>query len=147
MINTAGVAEIDAGERILERSGSRGEVVERLRDRIDLLLPNDRILIELVLSGAVTRARAAELLGVPAGTVSRRVKRVSERLYNPIVGALMEPRCPLSPDYRQVGVEHFLTGLTLGALAAKHGIGPREVRRRIEFVRGWYRGLVARGMR
>ena len=101
--------------------------------------------MELVLSGAVSKSRAAALLGLPPWRVARRIRKVSARLYCPIVAALMEPRCPLAPSYRQVGVEHFLTGLSARTLAARHQMREGEVRRVIQFVRGWSRGVVARG--
>ena len=112
----------------------------RLRERIDLLPPSDRLLVELVMSGAVSRKRAAELLGVEPGTVTRRLRRISARLHDPIVRELMMDRCPLAADYRQIGVEHFLTGLSAEKLGHRHGIRASEVRRMLQFVRGWCRG-------
>lgn len=144
MINTAEVREIEAGVSILTRSGTGEQVLARLRERIDFLLPDDRLLVELILSGTVSRARAAALLNLPPWRVTRRLRTVSARLHDPLVAALMEPRCPLAPDYRQIGVEHFLTGLSAGKLAAKHSMRPGEVRRMIQFIKGWHRGFLWR---
>lgn len=141
MINTAEQREIEAGERI---SRVDDETPAKLRQRIELLLPDDRLLVELIMGGTISRRQAAQLMKLGTGTVTRRMQRIGARLHDPIVRHLMEPKCPLPPDYRQIGVEHFLAGLSSKKLAAKHGITSGEVSRMIEYVRGWHRGLSQR---
>jgi hypothetical protein len=142
MINTAERWEIEAGTKITREPV--GELLPRLRERINLLEPKDRLLVEMVLSGAVSRRRAGALLNMPTGTVSRRVQRICARLHDPIVRELMDPHCNLAADHRQIGVEHFLGGLTTHQLARKHDMNPADVRGMIEYVRGWHRGVSTR---
>src|SRR4051794_38433568 len=88
----------------------RPAAFDLLKERIELLDRDDQILLELTLSTNVSQRRIAEMLGVEPGTVTRRLQRLSRRLRDPLVVRLLDPRCPLGPDYRQIGVEHFLAG-------------------------------------
>ena len=132
-------------QRVLEAAEPVRRVVPNsrpgLRQRIDLLKPQDRLLVELAINADLTRRRIAELLKLPPGTVTRRINKLSARLHDPTVGRLLDPRCPLSPQQRQIGVEHFLTGLSARELSTKHQIPDAQVWRVIEYVRGWSRGL------
>src|SRR4051812_13593373 len=86
-----------------------GKALAGLKQRISLLRPEDQVLVELSLSGTASRRRIAELLKRPAGTVTRRLQRLASRLHDPMVLWLLDVGCPLSPQQRQIGVEHFLT--------------------------------------
>ena len=57
-----------------------------------------------------------------------------------MVAALFDPRCPLAPEYRQLGIEHFLLGASMNQLADKHRLPFPHVRRIIIFLRGWHKG-------
>ena len=142
MINSAERWEIEAGTKIGYEPTAYA--LAELREKIDLLEPQDRLLVELVFSGSVSRRRAGELLKMEPGTVSRKLRRIGARLHDPIVRELLEPHCNLAADYRQIGVEHFLTGLSSQELARKHGMRAAEVRKMIEYVRGWHRGVCIR---
>ena len=139
-MRTSTTFELESGCAI-QNGGST--VTESLRERIDLLKPNDRLLIELALSGNHSHRRIAELLEIEPGSVSRRVRRVARRLHEPVVRRLMEERCPLPAEYRQIGVEHFLTGMSTKELAEKHGVAAGQVRRVVQFLRWWSRGTSA----
>jgi hypothetical protein len=132
--------------RVLER-GSRVRVeseelaaAKSVLGRAALLPPRDRLLVELALR-RVTHRRIGELMKLPPGTVTRRIHRLSKRLHDPVVIALLDERCPLEPDIRQLGVERLLVGMTDKELAAKHELRRGEVRKRLEYISGWYRGL------
>jgi hypothetical protein len=90
--------------------------------------------------GASYRTIARALKRSP-GSVSRAVRRLGRRLNDPLVVELLDPDCPLDPVYRQIAVEHFLTGLSVPRLAEKHARPPAEVRRIVHFVRTWHRGV------
>jgi len=111
--------------------------------RAELLDPDDRLLVRLALHNGVSRRQLAQVLHIPAGSVTRRLQRLGARLNDPIVVALLEPRCPLSPEYRQLGVEHFLQGRSLRQLADAHRMAIGEVRRVLAYLRGWHRGITA----
>src|SRR2546421_10394578 len=63
-----------------------------LLQRAALLPPEDRLLIEL-LQRNTTRRQIADILKQPPGTVCRRIQRLGRRLHNPVVIALLDPRC------------------------------------------------------
>jgi hypothetical protein len=97
-------------------------------------------LFELLAGGASYRL-IARVLCVPAGTVCRRARRIGARLHDPLVVALLEERCPLAPEIRQMGIEHFLAARSARQIAEMHRMSPGQVRSALEFVRGWHNGI------
>jgi DNA-directed RNA polymerase specialized sigma24 family protein len=135
--------EQDVIERA-RRTGRHAEPVDAkslsgLRKRISLLREDDQVLVELAMSGTASHRRIAELVKRPAGTVSRRLQKLAARLHDPIVLGLLDEDCPLSPQQRQIGVEHLLTGLSVRDLAAKHQIPLTAVMRHLHSLRDWHR--------
>src|SRR5688572_33374230 len=84
-----------------------GDQREILR-RAELLPPRDRLLVRLSLNNGVSRRQLGEVLNLRPGSVTRRLQRLGARLNDPLVVALLREDCPLAPEYRQLGVEHFL---------------------------------------
>jgi len=115
------------------------------RQRLDLLPMRDRAIVELTLRSNLSRSGIARALGMAPGQVSRRLRVLYARLHDPLVVALFDPRCPLAPEYRQLGTEHFLLGLSTRELAEKHQLGLVEVRQMLAYVRGWQKGVTGRG--
>lgn len=113
---------------------------EALTRRIALLPEEDRALLELIRHDA-SRRRIAGLLRITPGALCRRVQKLAKRLHDPQVAALMDERCALPPEIRQIGVEHLLLGVSIRDLATKHELTTHEVKTRLNFARGWYRGL------
>ena len=111
---------------------------DALRQRIGLLDRDDQVILELALNAAMTHRRIADILGIEPGNVSRRIRRLGRRLHDPLVARLLDPRCPLGPDYRQIGVEHFLAGRTIAQIAARLGRSRASVRMTLEHVRAWH---------
>ena len=143
MINVSRSSILEYGTH-LRSLGTAGDADDDLRRRVELLLPADRALATLVMRGQASHRQIASLMKCTPGTVSRLIRRLSNRLHDPRVIALLHPQCPLEPEYRHVGVERFLQGKSIKAIAAAHELSPREVRRRIEAINFWYRGLAAR---
>ena len=108
--------------------------------RASLLPERDRLLVELALR-RVTHRRIGELMKLPPGTVTRRIQRLSKRLHDPIVIARLDERCSLDPDLRQLGVERLLIGMSGREISAKHEIKRDQIKRRLEYIHGWFRGL------
>jgi DNA-directed RNA polymerase specialized sigma24 family protein len=135
-------------QSILERSAvvqaAAAEPADGLWQRVALLRREDRLMVELALRSGRSHRQIAELLRRTPGTVSRALRRLSRRLHDPLVLALLHPDCPLDGETRQIGVEHFLVGLSGVELAQKHDLPAAEVRRSFAFIRLWYRGLAAR---
>jgi hypothetical protein len=135
--------------RVLERMEKKkwGEWEEGKKEvlrRARWLLPEDRKIVEMVIGAQATARQAAAWAGVPAGTVSRRIARLARRLRDPVVAVLLEERCPLIEEYRQLGIEHFLQGLPERELADKHQMTRHEVCRILQFIRGWQKGISIR---
>jgi hypothetical protein len=120
-----------------------GDGQRALLKRAELLDPDDRLLVRLAVHNGVSRRQLAQVLHIPPGSVTRRLQRLGARLNDPIVVALLEPRCPLAPEYRQLGVEHFLQGRSMRQLADAHRMALCEVRQMIAYLRGWHRGITA----
>ena len=132
--------QIPGSARVREQRDTCSNVLTRA----GMLQPDDRILVELALKKRLTNLQLSQLLSVDAGTVSRRLHRIVNRLHDPVVVALIRPDCPLPPDYRQVALEHLLHGMTLRQIADRHLMRASQVRRMIEHVRGWHRGIACR---
>jgi len=133
--------------RVLERAtpveptlADDDRATRKLMQRAALLLPSDRVLVELALR-RVTHRQIATLLKMAPGTVTRRIQRLSRRLHDPLVVALLDEKCPLEPDIRQLAVEKLLIGLSEAQLAAKHELSLSELKKRLGFVTGWHQGI------
>jgi DNA-directed RNA polymerase specialized sigma24 family protein len=115
-----------------------------LLKRAEFLPPEDRQWIELVIKNHLTQRQIAELFHIPAGTVCRRLRKIVNRLCDPLVVAVLTPRNPLPAEHRQLAIECWLHGMTRAQLAELHQISSYEVHRMLEHVRGWYRATLMR---
>jgi DNA-directed RNA polymerase specialized sigma24 family protein len=97
----------------------------------------DRALLEMALSRQLTRRKIAGLLGIEAGTVSRRVQRLVTRLGDPLVVALLERPGRLPDEFRQLGIEYFVQKRSIEDLADLHRVSRAQVLKMIHYVRGW----------
>ena len=129
--------------RVRVKPISRAGEPKALLQRARLLDREDRLLVELVLQGNVTRKKLSEVFQIKPGTVSRRLQTLAARLNDPLVIDLLDDSCPLAPEYRQVGVEHFLLRHSAVAIAEKHAMALRDTRDMLIFIRGWHRGIRA----
>lgn len=120
-----------------------GGMSPTLMKRTALLPTRDRAIVELTLRANLSRAGIARALGMAPGQVSRRLRQLYARLHDPLVIALSDDRCPLPPEHRQLGLEHFLLGLRVPQLADKHRLTGGEVRRMLSYLRGWQSGMIA----
>jgi DNA-directed RNA polymerase specialized sigma24 family protein len=119
------------------------DIQKALLKRAAVLPSKDRLLVELLVRGETPRRQIAELLKLTPGTVCRRAQRLSRRLYSPLVIALFDNKCPLSDEYRQLGVEHFLLGMPTRQIAEKHEMPVTQVRRALTTISGWFRGVTS----
>jgi hypothetical protein len=58
-----------------------------------------------------------------------------------MVVALVENRGSLPDEYRQIGIEHFLQGMSGPQLADRHQMSAYQVRRIIEYLKVWREGM------
>jgi hypothetical protein len=110
---------------------------EDLRRYADLLDQEDHLLLTLTETAMGHRA-IARILRVAPGSVSRKLRDLERRLRDPICRRLFDPHCPLSPAYRQVGVEHFFIGKPLGRIARETGQTFAAVRLIVDHVKLWH---------
>jgi DNA-directed RNA polymerase specialized sigma24 family protein len=128
-------------EDLRARGRARTRISPALAQRLAILPSRDRAIVELTMSAKLTRAGIARALGMAPGQVSRRLRVLYQRLHDPLVVALFDPACPLPPEHRQLGIEHFLLGLAVNQLADKHGMRWSAVQSMLTFVRGWHNGM------
>jgi DNA-directed RNA polymerase specialized sigma24 family protein len=143
-MNVCKTIVLESGQRLTRSSA---EVPDDLWERIALLPADERTLLELSLRVGASYRTIARMLKRSPGSVCRSIRRLGRRLHDPLVVALTDRDCPLDPTYRQIAVEHFLTGLSVPRLAKKHQRPPAEVRRIVHFVSHWHRGVGRRSSR
>ena len=105
--------------------------------RILFLDPADRKLLQLTLRGTLTRREVGLLLGLPCGTVTRRLHALLQRLHDPLVVALVEEGQFLPELHREVGLAFFLRNLSQAQIEREFGLSRYAVKRMLEYVRGW----------
>jgi DNA-directed RNA polymerase specialized sigma24 family protein len=137
-MNVSKTIVLESGTRL---TPARLEPPDGLWERIALLRPDDRTLLELSLRAGASYRVIGRALKRSPGSVSRAIRRLGRRLHDPLVVGLLHRDCPLDPVYRQIAVEHFLTGLSVPELSRKHERSIPEVRRIVHFVRTWHRGI------
>jgi IS30 family transposase len=141
VLESQAVAKISSRLRPNLADAASGEIMQRAA----ALLPDDKLLLEMTVVNRLSFAQIARLLGVPPGTVCRRLQRVTARLHDPLVIFLLDRICPLSAEHRQLGVEHFLQGKSVRQLSELHQMRDHQVRRILEYIKGWHRGMSWRG--
>ena len=126
---------LETGQTYVSRRLTAGRGVEK---RMLFLDPLDRRLIELILSGRVTRREAGARVGRATGTMTRRIRALLRRLNDPLVVALAEDGA-LLPEYHQaVGLAFFLRREPMERIAREFGLTRYGVKRMIDQVRGWH---------
>ena len=111
-----------------------------LEKRISFLEQSDRQFLAVMMRGTLTHRQASELLGMAPGTITRRLRRLMARLNDPLVVALVENGALLPEGYRDVGLAYFLRGMTAIQISRAAGVSVYEVKRELEYVRGWHGG-------
>lgn len=109
-----------------------------------LLHPEDRLLFELAMRHRLSRRQVAAALGVAPGNVSRRLRRLLNRLHDPLITNLCDSACTLPAEHRQIGLEHFLHDRPLNDIARQRRQSKLQIRQMIEYIRGWHRGHTTR---
>lgn len=127
-------------ERVSQRGYQAAAMSDRLLARARQLPPADAALVELYLRGGASQREMARLVGCPPGSISRRVRRLLNRLNDPIVAALIEDGRGLDPQARLLGIGRFLLGRSVRELAQAHRLSRAEVQQALSFLRGWQKG-------
>ena len=109
-----------------------------LEKRILFLDPCDRKLLELTVRGTLTRREAGTLVGLSSGTVTRRIRRLLDRLHDPIVAALVDYGQLLPELHREVGIAYFLRNRSFVEIEREYGLSRYAVKRMVQYIQGWY---------
>src|ERR1700761_8713901 len=133
------LTEVDA-----KNARSQGQIVSHVSEvmlrRASHLAKDDRMMVELRLRGQLSHRRIAKLMELPAGTVARRLKRLGSLLHDPLIVRLLDGPCPLERTDRQIAIGYFLHRRPLRELAVIHRQPLPQISKRLQFVRGWFRG-------
>ncbi len=119
----------------------RSEAVLR---RAENLAKEDQQLVELSLRAQLSHRRIGALMELPPGTVARRLRRIGMLLHDPLIVRLLDGPCPLERTDRQIALGHFLRRQPLRELAMIHRQSVSQISKRLQFVRGWFRGASVR---
>ena len=111
--------------------------LERVLERAEFLNGQDRVMVQSLRRGDLYFWEIAELMGISRSALTRRWQRLLRRLADPLIAALIEGPKGLREEFRQIGIEHYLQGLSVRVVAEKHRMSPWEVRQILRFVRGW----------
>jgi hypothetical protein len=118
----------------------RTSTSDALLRRAAHLTRDDQMLIELSVRSGLTYRRIGQLLEIPSGTISRRLHRLGSLLHDPLIVRLLDGPCPLDRDDRQIAIGYFLRRESLRDLSLVHRLPPAQIARKIQFVKGWFRG-------
>lgn len=115
---------------------------------IHALLPEaDRRLVDLLFLRHQSHRAAAVALGVDAGAISRRARRLRNRLACPTLRMVARALHTLDALPRQVAVDHFFAATSVNEIARLRGLTRRQAQSQLDFVRGWAKALHRAAMR
>lgn len=120
------------------RGYERAQLSAGVERRMKYLDPADRKLLEVTLHGRLTRREAGMMLGMDAGTVTRRIHTLLRRLNTRMVMALADDGDLLPELHREVGLAFFLHKWSVRRIAQQFGLSEYMVRRMLAYVRGWH---------
>ena len=112
-----------------------------LRAILALLDDGDRRLAELTFVHNLSVRRAAGALNRMPGATARRVRWLRELLLSPATHAVAGVVDSLDPDDRRFAVDYFFRGASVHALAQRYALDRRAAQSRVDYFRGWARGL------
>ena len=117
------------------RRSDRRRDAERLVQRAAWLRPDERALIEAVYGEGRTCADLARLMGVPAETVRRRVRRATRRAASGLFAFVAQHRESWGGARRGVATRCVLHGATLREAADALGLSLHAVRQHLTAIR------------
>jgi hypothetical protein len=114
---------------------------EELAAIYGLLPEDDRRLADLLFLRHQSHRAAAAALGVDAGAISRRARRLRNRLACPTLRMVARALHTLDPLPRQIAVDHFFAATSVNEIARERGLTRRQAQSQLDFVRGWAKAL------
>ena len=109
--------------------------VELLRSRLNLLTGTDRVLMEMHLDNGVSFRRLGQLTGLCETTISRRIRRLAQRLLDPTYMVCLRNRQRFSPLEIAIAGDFFVRGMAMTRIAHKRKMSYYRVREVIHKIR------------
>jgi DNA-directed RNA polymerase specialized sigma24 family protein len=116
-------------------AGSKRDLVEVLRRRVDLLTGAERALMEMYLDSGQSFRRIARLTGSNASTVARRLHRIAQRLTDDTFFCCLRYRRRLRVRELAILRDYFVRGLSIGHICAARNVSRYCVRSAIRKAR------------
>ena len=123
----------------IERLPARRDVVEVLRERLDLLDTEERVLLRTYLEAGSSFDALARLTGMNRSTVCRRIHRLVRRLYDETYVRCEADRAWFSTSELAVIRDYFVRGFSLKRICRDHDLGYYRARAIIEKARHFVR--------
>ena len=123
--------------RTSDLSAGREAQVAVLLRRARYLAECDLRLVTLAWAKGATVRDLGHLLGKNHGSIVRRIQRIKRRLADPLVIAVADAGGPLSATDREIVLAHHLRREPLADVADRLELPLAQVRRRLNYVRGW----------
>lgn len=108
---------------------------DMLRNRLDLLDGNDRVLMRMYLEAGSSFRQMARLAGVNEGTVARRIRSTTRRLVNGQYLNCLRHREKLTAMELNVAKDYYLKALPMRSISARRGWSYYHTQRTIGKIR------------
>jgi hypothetical protein len=80
-------------------------------------------------------------IGVCAGSVSRRWRKLRTRMSCPFLKAVACELHRLDEQYRALAIDYYFRDVSLGAMARQSGRSKYRIERDLQYIKGWARAL------
>jgi predicted DNA-binding protein YlxM (UPF0122 family) len=127
--NYDGLSNVETDLRIHKRNQ-----VDLLRGRIELLEGKDRAMMEMYLEQGNSLRQIAELLGVNATSLARRIRKLSERLTKGIYLQCRRHENMFSESELSLAKDYFLRGMNMRRIAKRRKMRYHKVREKIRCI-------------
>ena len=101
---------------------------ERLQNRLSLLRGTDKILMKMHLENGYSFADLSRLAGVSQATISRRIKKIAERLTGKEINTYYMYRSDFDSGQRRIIKDHLRDGLSQREICNRRNITRYRVR-------------------
>ncbi|MBN1765496.1 MAG: hypothetical protein JW860_09590 [Sedimentisphaerales bacterium] len=113
---------------------------EKILMRLDLLEPDDRVMVELFLRYEVPITKLSKMLGDDKVKIHRRIRRIIQRLQAPEYIRILRKKDFFARVQLDVAYDHFLLGMGYRPISIKRGISYTQARYIVSNLRQWLKG-------
>jgi DNA-directed RNA polymerase specialized sigma24 family protein len=113
---------------------------EQLKNRLSLLRGADRVLMKMHLENGYSYADLSRLAGVSQATISRRIKKIADRLTGSEINAYYMHRGDFDTGQRAIIKDHLREGLSQRKICSRRNISRYRVRSALDKLGSLMRG-------